>query len=275
MKKITLLITMLLATIIGNSQTALTAGDIAFVGSNSDGATNADDTVAFVLLKDIDAATTIIFTDMGWNDGTGFFATNGDGEFTWTSGVARTAGEVVTINMGPLFPAAFSSIGDQLFAIQGSTAAPTFIAGLQYNDTSGDDANWDGSATSNSTSALPNALVTGTNAVRLIPESDNWQFSCVLAGGVVSGTPAQIFCIVYNMSNWVCSDTIHFHCAFEAGYRYTINGGGDKTPPVITCDPSPAPITCRINVMAAITDLISDTSAIDDIKIPANITIAQ
>ncbi|HBC03913.1 MAG TPA: hypothetical protein DC015_06920, partial [Aequorivita sp.] len=67
-------------------------------------------------LKDIDAATTIIFTDMGWNDGTGFFATNGDGEFTWTSGVARTAGEVVTIDMGPLFPAAFSSIGDQLFA---------------------------------------------------------------------------------------------------------------------------------------------------------------
>ena len=275
MKKITLLITMLLATIIGNSQTALTAGDIAFVGSNSDGATNADDTVAFVLLKDIDAATTIIFTDMGWNDGTGFFATNGDGEFTWTSGVARTAGEVVTINMGPLFPAAFSSIGDQLFAIQGSTAAPTFIAGLQYNDTSGDDANWDGSATSNSTSALPNALVTGTNAVRLIPESDNWQFSCVLAGGAVSGTPAQIRAIVNNRANWVSSDTTPFNPALEVGCGFTISGGGDTTPPVITCAPTPAPITAGINGMAAIPDLVSGTTAIDDISIPANITITQ
>ncbi len=42
----------------------------------------------------------------------------------------------------------------------------------------GDDANWDGAANSNSTSALPNALVTGTTAVRLVPEADNWQFSC-------------------------------------------------------------------------------------------------
>jgi hypothetical protein len=275
MKKITLLITMLLATIIGNSQTALTAGDIAFVGSNSDGATNADDTVAFVLLKDIDAATTIIFTDMGWNDGTGFFATNGDGEFTWTSGVARTAGDVVTIDMGPLFPAAYSSIGDQLFAIQGSTAAPTFIAGLQYNDTSGDDANWDGSATSNSTSALPNALVTGSTAVRLVPESDNWQFSCVLAGGAVSGTPAQIRAIVNNRANWVSSDTTPYNPVLEAGCGFTISGGGDTTPPVITCAPTPAPITAGINGMAAIPDLVSGTSATDDVSIPANIMITQ
>ncbi|OAD90414.1 hypothetical protein A7A78_05715 [Aequorivita soesokkakensis] len=275
MKKITLLITMLLATIIGNSQTALTAGDIAFVGSNSDGATNADDTVAFVLLKDIDAATTIIFTDMGWNDGTGFFATTGDGEFTWTSGLARTAGDVVTIDMGPLFPAAYSSIGDQLFAIQGSTAAPTFIAGLQYNDTSGDDANWDGSATSNSTSALPNALVTGSTAVRLVPESDNWQFSCVLAGGAVSGTPAQIRAIVNNRANWVSSDTTPYNPVLEAGCGFTISGGGDTTPPVITCAPTPAPITAGINGMAAIPDLVSGTSATDDVSIPANITITQ
>ena len=50
MKKTTILILLLFATFLGNSQTVLTAGDIAFVGSNSDGATNTDDTVAFVLL---------------------------------------------------------------------------------------------------------------------------------------------------------------------------------------------------------------------------------
>ena len=275
MKKTTLLILLLFATFLGNSQTVLTAGDIAFVGSNSDGATNTDDTVAFVLLKDIDAATTIIFTDMGWNDGTGFFATNGDGEFTWTSGVARTAGEVVTIDMGPLFPAAFSSIGDQLFAIQGSTAAPIFIAGLQYNDATGDDANWDGAATSNSTSALPNALITGSTAVRLVPESDNWQFSCTIAGGPVTGTAAQIRAIVNNRANWVSDNTTPYNPALEAGCTFTISTGGDTTPPVITCAPTPAPITAGINGMAAIPDLVTGTTATDDVSIPANITITQ
>ena len=275
MKKTTLLILFLFATFFGNSQTALTAGDIAFVGSNSDGATNADDTVAFVLLKDIDAATTIIFTDMGWNDGTGFFATNGDGEFTWTSGVARTAGEVVTIDMGPLFPAAYSSIGDQLFAIQGSTAAPIFIAGLQYNDATGDDANWDGAATSNSTSALPNALITGSTAVRLVPESDNWQFSCTIAGGPVTGTAAQIRAIVNNRANWVSDNTTPYNPALEAGCTFTISTGGDTTPPVITCAPTPAPITAGINGMAAIPDLVTGTTATDNVSIPANITITQ
>lgn len=275
MKKTTLLILFLFATFFGNSQTALTAGDIAFVGSNSDGATNADDTVAFVLLKDIDAATTIIFTDMGWNDGTGFFATNGDGEFTWTSGVARTAGDVVTIDMGPLFPAAYSSIGDQLFAIQGSTAAPIFIAGLQYNDATGDDANWDGAATSNSTSALPNALITGSTAVRLVPESDNWQFSCTIAGGPVTGTAAQIRAIVNNRANWVSDNTTPYNPALEAGCTFTISTGGDTTPPVITCAPTPAPITAGINGMAAIPDLVTGTTATDNVSIPANITITQ
>ncbi len=103
MKKTTLLIILLFATFIGNGQTTLTAGDIAFIGSNTDYPLSADDNVTFVLLKDIDAATTIIFTDMGWNDGTGFFATDGDGEFTWTSGSARSAGDVVTIDMSTIW----------------------------------------------------------------------------------------------------------------------------------------------------------------------------
>ncbi|MAO48253.1 MAG: hypothetical protein CL527_05990 [Aequorivita sp.] len=275
MKKITLLLIALLISTVGFSQTVLTAGDIAFVGSNSDGATNADDTVAFVLLKDIDAATTIIFTDMGWNDGTGFFAVNGDGEFTWTSGIARTAGEVVTIDMSPLFPAAYSAIGDQLFAIQGSTAAPIFIAGLQYNDSSGDDANWDGAAISNSTSALPNALVTGVTAVRLVPEQDNWQFSCVAAGGPVAGTPAQIRAIVNNRANWGSNNDTPYNPALESGCTFTVSGGGDTTPPEIFCAPTPPPITAGVDGMAAIPDLVSGTSATDNVSIPANITITQ
>ena len=51
MKKITLLLAMMFVCFLGNAQTPLTAGDIAFLGGNSDGATNADDNFAFVLLK--------------------------------------------------------------------------------------------------------------------------------------------------------------------------------------------------------------------------------
>ncbi|SRX52437.1 HYR domain-containing protein [Aequorivita sp. CIP111184] len=277
MKKITLLILLLFATFISNSQTALTAGDIAFIGSNTDYALSADDNVTFVLLKDIDAATTIIFTDMGWNDGTGFFATNGDGEFTWTSGLARSAGDVVTINMAPLAPASYSSIGDQIFAIQGSTATPVFIAGMQSNDITagGDDANWDGVANSNSTSALPNALVTGTTAVRLVPEADNWQFSCVLAGGAVVGTAADIRAIVNNRANWVSDNTTVYNPAVESGCTFTVTTGGDTTPPEIFCAPTPAPIIAGIDGMAAIPDLVSGTMATDDVSDPVNITITQ
>ncbi len=146
---------------------------------------------------------------------------------------------------------------------------------MQYNDTSGGDANWDGSATSNSTSALPNALVTGTTAVRLIPEQDNWQFSCTIAGGPVSGTAAQIRAIVNNRANWNGNDTSVYNPPLEAGCTFTISAGGDTVPPVITCAPTPAPITAGINGMAAIPDLVSGTTATDIVSLPANITITQ
>jgi len=277
MKKITLLLVCILTSCLSFSQTTLSVGDIAFIGSNADGTTNVDDTVAFVLLKDIDASTQIIFTDRGWNDGSGFSSYAGDGEFTWTSGAAMSAGTVVTINMGPLpSPAVYSIIGDQLFAIQGSIAAPQFIAGLQYNDTSGDDANWDGAATSNSTSALPDALTTGVTAVRLVPEQDNWQFSCAAAGGApISGTPNDIRLIVNNRANWVSNNSTPYTPPVESGCTFNVTAAGDTTPPVITCAPTPAPITAGNDGLAAIPDLVTGTTATDDVSSPSNITITQ
>src|SRR5690606_10754121 len=178
--------------------------------------------------------------------------------------------------MGPLLPAAYSSIGDQLFAIQGTIASPIFIAGIHFNDTgTSDDANWDGAAINNSTSALPNQLVTGSNAVRLVPEQDNWQFSCALAGGPVSGTPAQIRALVNNRANWVGNDTTVYNPVIPAGCTFTVTAGGDTVPPVIICAPTPLPITAGINGMAAIPDLVTGTTATDNVSIPANITITQ
>ena len=232
MKKILLLISTIIFTINGYSQTNLSAGDIAFLGSNTDGATNLDDSFAFVLLKDIDATTTLIFTDRGWNDSTNsFFNYPGDGELTWTSGVPRSKGDVITLDLSGLNPVstAYSYIGDQLFAIQGSISTPIFIAGLQFNNVAsgGDDANWDGAATDNATSALPDDLVTGDTAVRLVNssnlEQDNWQFSCTLAGSnPIEGTPDQIRAILHNRNNWVSNDASVYSPAVEVGCAVSI-----------------------------------------------------
>jgi hypothetical protein len=56
------------------SQTTLSVGDIAFIGMNLDGI----DDYAFILLKDVDANTTIYFSDCGWTDGFGFVCNAGD-----------------------------------------------------------------------------------------------------------------------------------------------------------------------------------------------------
>jgi len=173
MKKTITFITAILFSIGMLGQTTLAAGDIAFIGFNLDGA----DDYAFVLLKDIDAATTITFTDRGWNDSGSFANNSGDETWTWTSGAARTVGTVITI--APSSPSSaslgsvsggnptLSLIGDQILAYQGSDASPSFIAGMHSNFSSSTDANWDGAASSNSTSALPDQLTNGTNAIRL------------------------------------------------------------------------------------------------------------
>jgi len=205
------------------AQTTLTQGDIAFIGHNLDGV----DAFAFILLKDIDATTTISFTDCGWNDGTGFSSFAGDAVsgYTWSSGSTLTLGTVVTITVNaPGFSASIgtvsgvspvhSSIGDQLFAYQGAFAAPTLIAGLNSNETA-TDANWNGAATTNSTSALPNVLTNGVNAIRLHStgaEKDNWQYNCT----VVSGDVAVVRAAINNVANWSNNNATAFSPAAPA-----------------------------------------------------------
>ncbi|RNC88615.1 MAG: BspA family leucine-rich repeat surface protein [Allomuricauda sp.] len=230
MRKITLLLTALMVSLYSYSQTTLETGDIAFLGSNVQGATNSDDSFAFVLLKDIEDGTQIIFTDRGWDSSSGALTSfAGDGEFTWTASGAMSAGDIVTLDLGPLFPAAYALIGDQLFAIQGSIAAPTFIAGLQFNEvnTGGSDADWDGVADTNSTSQLPPSLTTGDTAVRLVTagglEQNNWQFSCDLAGGSpVTGSPSAIRAVLHNRANWNSSDISAFNPTANAGCSVSV-----------------------------------------------------
>ena len=205
------------------AQTVLAPGDMAFISTNSDGATYDQDTFAFVLLKDIDAATTIHFTDRGWNDSSGFYETPGDGKFTWNSEVARSVGDIIEVNLTPLFPAAYSTIGDQLFAYQGLDGLPSFIAGIHTNVTTGStDTNWDGAAISNSTSALPDQLENGGNAIRFTTEFDNGQYSAIAAGGNTYSSIEDILIKINNIDNWNFSNTSPYTPPAETGIAFVL-----------------------------------------------------
>ena len=75
--------------------TTLSAGDIAIIGYTGEGqAGSADDSFAFVLLRDVDASTVINFTDSEYQSNV---LNPNEGNVRWTSGGALSTGTVVTI----------------------------------------------------------------------------------------------------------------------------------------------------------------------------------
>lgn len=200
-----------------HAATTLTAGDIAFLSLNFDG----DDRFSFVLLDNVGNGTAIHFTDRGWNDGAGggFFTTLGDGSFTWTTTSDLSAGTVITISAKPTSPTAstgiisgfsgllLSSAGDQLFAYQGDGNSSDLIAGIHSNSGS-DISNWNGSATNNQASALPDVFTNGNQAVVLgaVVEVDNWRYNASSSSSL-SGTPEEIRAVLHNASNWSSSNS--------------------------------------------------------------------
>ncbi|NKF20919.1 SdiA-regulated domain-containing protein [Solimonas marina] len=103
--------------------TTLSAGDVLFVGANSD----SPDALAFILLKDINAGTQIGFTDKDY-DGTATWPTN-EAAYMWTADQAYSAGTIVTIQPGT--PVAdkgtvegegggLSNDGETVYAFQGT-----------------------------------------------------------------------------------------------------------------------------------------------------------
>jgi len=75
-----------------STASALTAGDIAIIGLNTDD----DDQIAFLALNDIPANTTITFTDNPWTSATGPFGTS-EGYCQWSHTSVVKAGTVIAI----------------------------------------------------------------------------------------------------------------------------------------------------------------------------------
>ncbi len=179
--------------------TTLAAGDIAFVGFNTDGGTDA---FAFVLLKDIAAGTAIRFTDKEWS-GSAF--NNGESDLLWTANGSLAAGTVITVQPDLGTPLAstgtltgsgggLAKSGEQLFAITGTVVAPTgFIAAIGMGTPGGGLVNT--GADMAATSFVPAGLTLGTNAVNITQVNAHYT-------GALSGTPAQLLAAISNGANW-------------------------------------------------------------------------
>ncbi len=251
-KLLSLLITTIAFCNILTAQTTLSSGDIAFIALNSDGSV---DDFSFILLTDIETGTQINFTDCGWNDGSGFVVQSGDdGYFTWTATSAMSAGNIVRIvtdNGNTTPPTAstgstsgsamlISYIGDQIFAFQGGfNVSASFIAGIHYNYVSGttNNSNWDGSCYSNSTSALPNTLTNGVNAVWVYgagpTEMDNFIYDC----STTSGDADVVRAAINNVGNWSSNaSTTYTQSPFPCSF--SITSCVDPDIPTLTASPT-------------------------------------
>ena len=193
----------------------LAAGDLAVVLFDGDGGQQ----FCFVALTNIAANTSIFFTDRegGLSDGT-TLRTGNDGDegvLEWQNTAITSAGTVICIEGGNNNDAQISGPGtssvinntddfelkkegDQVIAFCGSVSTPsTFLTGLNSNT---GNSTWDGDATDKETSALPNGLTNGSNAIALGTDIHHGVFNCT--GGTVSGTPSAIGQITNDINNW-------------------------------------------------------------------------
>jgi VCBS repeat-containing protein len=192
--------------------TTLASGDVALIGYSSD---TAGKSFAFVLLKDVDATTTVNFTDNGWLAAGGFRA--GEGVLSWSAPAGgATAGTVITFTglTGSFNP---STSGDQIIAYQGpaTAATPLFAVDFADNNTA-----FAADATSSNTSAVPTGLVVGTTALGFGP--DNGAYA-----GPTAGTAGDLLQAIDNPANWTTDDAnpVAYKTAFTVAVGTSVSVG--------------------------------------------------
>ena len=196
----------------------LNPGDIAFVQYNADGTDN----FKFVALVDIPESEEINFTDNGWKSDNTF--TDTEGIITWTAPAGGiSAGTVVEIETTPSASVGivsesgslnFAASGDQILAYQGTN---TFIAALNNEGTE----TWQADAVDTNTSALPQGLTNGTDAVA-INEIDNAKYT-----GITTGDKATLLAALNNSANWTGDDSTNQ--TFSDTFTLTSNSENSMT----------------------------------------------
>ncbi|HEX8401112.1 MAG TPA: Ig-like domain-containing protein [Allosphingosinicella sp.] len=180
--------------------TVLAAGDIAIVQYSTEdsddpsiaGVQGMDrDVISFVLLKAIDAGTTIYFTDRAWtptansttlNAGSFAAASGSEGTFTFTTGADLAAGTVFTITTAQLNAAGIklSDTGETIYAFQGLNAnTPTSF--LYAIDVADENTTFNGNLTNTGLSVAANtATAIGADNGVFAARTNNIQMSQLL-----------------------------------------------------------------------------------------------
>ena len=74
------------------AQTTLSAGDVAFLGYNTDANGTEDHSFSWITLEDLSAGTVIYFTEEGWNANGNTWYGSSEGHYSWTATGATPAG---------------------------------------------------------------------------------------------------------------------------------------------------------------------------------------
>jgi len=196
----------------GRDEQTLSVGDIVIIGVNCDD----PDDFAFMPLVDLNAGTTINFTDNGWKSTNEFYPNEGYKIYTAPSAVS--AGTVIVYSVssanftsgGGSF--SLSSSGDQIIAYQGNAASPTMLFAINIEGS----AIWQEDVTSSNTSALPLGLTNGSNCVALT-EINNVKYD----GSVTSGK-ADVLAAVCNKDNWIGDDDTRYDFTIISDYSLPV-----------------------------------------------------
>ena len=211
--------------------TTLAAGDIAFVSFQSDntgGGYNAD-AFQFVLLKSVEAGTTVYFTDNGYRTDTGTYTTTEE-VLRWVAQSDLSAGTVITftalaggggvpntaewtgINPSTGLDASTANLslttsGDNIIALQ----SPTFGGSNALNGTAIAALHFGASAFAStytggdsSQTGLPPGLVDGVSAVS-VGNTQNGRYDETAAGSRESGSALVVATSINTDTNWVVS----------------------------------------------------------------------
>ncbi|MCV6631409.1 MAG: gliding motility-associated C-terminal domain-containing protein [Flavobacteriaceae bacterium] len=222
-------------------QAQLAAGDISFIGYNTDSGGGTSDSFSFIVLTDIAENELIYFTDEGWRGfGGGGWSGSQESHLEYeTPAGGLSCGDIVTIKRNGAAMEASSgdveelisqnsgsldwdlSDGDQVLAYQASSIRPanvadiTFIAGIHGDDGQNGSnrldtvTGWSEDATyvfGVAHSIVPPGLTSGSNCVALFPaansEKDNARYNSSLVG-----VSATLLSNINNSANWESRDS--------------------------------------------------------------------
>ncbi|MFD0863483.1 lamin tail domain-containing protein [Sungkyunkwania multivorans] len=257
MKKKLPFLVLLLFSIYANSQTTLSAGEIAITGFNADN----PDELTFVLLTDVTNGTEINFTDNGWITSTSSLR-SGEGTILWTATSDLSCGTEITITGTSTASSgtasgsgsyALSTSGDQILAYQGTAGSPVFIYAITF-DSSG----WSTTSSGGNITGLPAGLTDAVNAVN-VGEIDNGEYDQACTNS--NSGAATILADVSNAANWTLNNV---RIPGLGGCVYSC--APTCTPATISSvSPTEGPAGTVVAITASAGDLSGATATIDGV----------